>query len=117
VAVLGTIPSRLALAELGQVADGIKEMEKGIAGLRKLGGAPRYQFSLVMLAQAYTRMNRADKALAMLEGASGCVQDHFYNQFSKRENFLVGLGPRPSRHPATSSRNNCHRKARPCRPA
>ena len=31
-----------ALAELGHVADGIAEMENGIAGLLKLGGAPRF---------------------------------------------------------------------------
>ena len=62
-----------ALAELGQLADGIKEMENGIAGLRKLGGAPRLQFSLVTLAQGYARLNRADEALEMLENALGRV--------------------------------------------
>jgi predicted ATPase len=62
-----------ALAELGQVADGIDGMENGIAGLRKLGGAPRLQFALVMLAQGYARLNRADEALEMLENAFGRV--------------------------------------------
>jgi class 3 adenylate cyclase/predicted ATPase len=62
-----------ALAELGQVADGIAEMEKGIAGMRKLGGVPREQFSLVMLAQGYARLNQVDEALAMVENALGRV--------------------------------------------
>ena len=63
-----------ALAELGQVADGVAEMErKGIAGMRKVGGVPREQFSLVMLAQGYARLNQVDEALALVENALGRV--------------------------------------------
>ena len=63
-----------ALAELGQVAEGIEEMENGIAGLRKLGGAPRLQFALVALARGYAKLNRADEALEMLKNALGRVE-------------------------------------------
>jgi adenylate cyclase len=56
-----------ALAELGEVEKGVAEMEEGIAGFGRLGGVPRKQFALAMLAQGYQRLGRHDEALAIFD--------------------------------------------------
>jgi class 3 adenylate cyclase/tetratricopeptide (TPR) repeat protein len=57
-----------ALAELGDVARGVAEMEAAIAGFVPLGGVPRRAFTVAMLAKGYEKLGRFYEALAMLEG-------------------------------------------------
>jgi predicted ATPase len=56
-----------ATAELGQLEDGIAEMEAAMAGFRRLGGVPRLRSMNALLAQSYGRIGRCDEALAMLD--------------------------------------------------
>ena len=63
-----------AQAELGQVEEGIAEMEAGIAGFRQLGGVPRQQYTIAVLAAAYARMGRIEEGLTMLDGALAHVE-------------------------------------------
>ncbi len=63
-----------ALAELGEVEKGVAEMEEGIAGFGRLGGVPRKQFALAMLAQSYQRLGRHDEALAIFDQALAHVE-------------------------------------------
>ena len=58
-----------AIAELGEVDKGVAEMEEGIAGFDRLGGVPRKQFTVAMLAQGYQRLGRLDEALAIFDQA------------------------------------------------
>jgi len=58
-----------ARAELGQLEEGIAGMEAGIAGFRQLGGVPRQQYTIAVLAWAYARSGRIEPGLTMLEGA------------------------------------------------
>jgi len=61
-----------ALAELGQPAQGIAEMEAGVAGFR--GGQPFQQYAIALLAQAYARTGRTDQALTMLSEALAHIE-------------------------------------------
>jgi predicted ATPase len=63
-----------ALTELGKVERGVAEMEEGIAGFGRLGGVPRKQFALAMLAQGYQRVGRHDEALAFFDQALAHVE-------------------------------------------
>jgi len=63
-----------ALADLGQLAEGIAEMEIGIAGFRKMGGVPRQQYAIACLARSYSQAGQAEKALAMLDAAIAQVE-------------------------------------------
>ena len=65
----GTYHRGWAQAELGEVERGVAEMEAGIAGFDRIGGVPRKQFALAMLAQGYHRLGRSDQALALLDRA------------------------------------------------
>jgi hypothetical protein len=56
-----------ALAELGDIARGVAEMEAGIAGFVSVGGAPRQAFTAAMLAKGYEKLGRIDQAIAMLD--------------------------------------------------
>jgi len=56
-----------ALAELGQLEQGVAEMMDGIAALQ--GGAWHAQHLSALLAQSYARMGRPDKALTILNQA------------------------------------------------
>jgi tetratricopeptide (TPR) repeat protein len=58
-----------ALAQLGQVADGVDEMAEGIAGFDRLGGVPFQRFSIALLAHGQARLGRHSEALAMLDTA------------------------------------------------
>ena len=49
-------------------------MEQGIAGFGRLGGVPRKQFALAMLAQGYQRLGRHDEALAIFDQALAHVE-------------------------------------------
>ena len=58
-----------ALAELGQLHQGIAEMERGIAGSRRLGGSPFQQHAAALLAHAYARTGRIEEGLTLLNEA------------------------------------------------
>ena len=58
-----------ALAQLGQVAEGVAEMTEGIAGFERLGGVPFQRFSIALLAHGHARLGRHSEALAMLDQA------------------------------------------------
>jgi tetratricopeptide (TPR) repeat protein len=62
------------LGELGQLEQGVTEMELGIASFRRQGGAPRRQYTIALLAQDYARMGRMEKALETLNGALAQVE-------------------------------------------
>jgi predicted ATPase len=63
-----------ALAELGQLEQGLAEMEAGVAGFRRLGGVPSQQYTIALLAQGYARMGRTEEALAMLNNALAQIE-------------------------------------------
>jgi class 3 adenylate cyclase/tetratricopeptide (TPR) repeat protein len=56
-----------ALTELGNIEQGVVEMEAGIAGFVPMGGVPRQAFTAAMLAKAYEKLGRIDRAIAMLD--------------------------------------------------
>ena len=58
-----------ASAELGQVDLGIAEMEKAMAGLRRIGGAPFQQYATAVLAHFYASTGRTEEGLKMLNEA------------------------------------------------
>jgi adenylate cyclase len=63
-----------AVAELGDVEKGVAEMAEGIVGFGRLGGVPRKQYALAMLAQGYQRLGRHDEALAIFDQALAHVE-------------------------------------------
>ncbi len=56
-----------ALAELGDTARGVAEMEAAIAGFVPIGGVPRQAFAVAMLAKGYEKLGRIDQAIVMLD--------------------------------------------------
>jgi tetratricopeptide (TPR) repeat protein len=58
-----------ALAELGQLEQGIADMEAAIAGAARIGQAPGQQEHIALLAEAYGKIGQTQKALAMLDEA------------------------------------------------
>jgi len=71
---LGRFHLGWALAELGQLEQGVMEMETGVAGFRKLGGVPRQQHAIALLAEGYARIGRTDEALTMLTEALARIE-------------------------------------------
>jgi predicted ATPase len=63
-----------ALFELGQAAEGLAEMEIGIAGFKRLGNVPRQQYLIALYAEATARIGRIEEALTTLNEALGHVQ-------------------------------------------
>ena len=63
------------MTELGHLEDGVSEMEEGITDFRRFGGAPKFPFTLAVLAQAYARLGRHDQALAMLDEALARIEN------------------------------------------
>jgi predicted ATPase len=63
-----------ALAELGQLAQGMVEMEEAIANVRRLGGTPDLRYALALLASGYSRMDQTEKGLTMLNEVLERVQ-------------------------------------------
>ena len=57
-----------ALAELGQLEQGVAEMEVGIATLQRQGGVVGQQYAIALLANGYARLGRAEEAISMLTG-------------------------------------------------
>jgi tetratricopeptide (TPR) repeat protein len=58
-----------SLAELGQLEQGIIEMETAIDGIRRSGGAPMLQYLITVLAQAHARMGQSEKGLVIMNEA------------------------------------------------
>jgi class 3 adenylate cyclase/tetratricopeptide (TPR) repeat protein len=58
-----------AIAELGQVEQGIVEIEAASDRVAQMGGAPMQSHLMEQLASAYGRIGQTEKALAMLEAA------------------------------------------------
>jgi len=56
-----------ALFQLGKAAEGLEEMELGIAGSRQLGGVPRLQYLIALHAAAVARIGRVEEALTTLD--------------------------------------------------
>jgi tetratricopeptide (TPR) repeat protein len=63
-----------ALAELGQLEQGLAEMEMGIASFRRRGGHPRQQFMIALLARDYAKMGRTEEALGTLKEALAHIE-------------------------------------------
>jgi tetratricopeptide (TPR) repeat protein len=63
-----------ALFELGQVSQGLAEMDAGIAGFQRLGGVPRLQYLIAVRAEAIARIGRVDEALTMLDEALAHIE-------------------------------------------
>jgi predicted ATPase len=55
-----------ALSELGQVSEGVAEMDAGIAGFQRLGGVPRLQYLIAIRAEAIARLGRTEEALTIV---------------------------------------------------
>jgi hypothetical protein len=49
-------------------------MEAGVQGFRRLGGVPRQQYAIAVLAQGYARMGRTGEPLAMLNEALAQIE-------------------------------------------
>jgi tetratricopeptide (TPR) repeat protein len=85
-----------ALFELGQVSEGLAEMEVGIASFQRLGGVPRLQYLNTVRAEAIARTGRIDKALTILNetlaniGRSGDNAEHSEMLRLKGEVLLMG---------------------------
>src|SRR5215831_18809193 len=62
---LGQFNRAWALTELGQLEQGITEMETSIDGIRRDGGEPLLQYFITVLAQAYARSGQTEKGLTM----------------------------------------------------
>ncbi len=63
-----------ALAEQGQLEQGVAEMEAGVAGFRRLSGVPWQQYTIALLARGYARMGRKEEALEMLNEALAHIE-------------------------------------------
>jgi tetratricopeptide (TPR) repeat protein len=55
-----------ALIALGQITEGIAEMEAGIVGFQRQGGAPFLQYAIALRAEAIARVGRVDESLTIL---------------------------------------------------
>jgi tetratricopeptide (TPR) repeat protein len=63
-----------ALFELGQVSQGLLEMEAGLAGFDRLGGVPRQQYWIVVRARALAMIGRVDEALLKINQALAHIE-------------------------------------------
>ncbi|HXW84367.1 MAG TPA: zinc ribbon domain-containing protein [Candidatus Binataceae bacterium] len=63
-----------ALAELGQLEEGIAETTQGIAGFRETGGVPRQQYVIACFARSLARVGRTQESLALLNEALAHVE-------------------------------------------
>jgi tetratricopeptide (TPR) repeat protein len=70
----GQVHHGWAVAELGQLEQGVAEMEAGIAGFHRSGGVPRLQYAIALLAQGYDRIGRKEEALGMLNEALAQIE-------------------------------------------
>jgi len=63
-----------ALFDLGHFAEGLAEMEIGIAGCERLGNVPRLQYLIAQHAEATARIGRVEEALTGLNEALAHVE-------------------------------------------
>src|SRR5262249_32783253 len=63
-----------ALSELGQLKQGIAEMEAGTADASWSSGVPWLQYNSALLAQGHARMGRTEEALGMLNEALAHIE-------------------------------------------
>ena len=106
-----------AFVELGQLAQGMVEMEEAIANVRRLGGTPDLRYAIALLASGYARMGQTEKALTMLNEALEFIErtgeklDHAEMLRLKGEVLLMGD------RSATAQAEKCFHEAlqsRPC---
>jgi len=79
--VMGTIVRGWALAEQGQVGEGIEQMRQGLAAWRATGAEFRRPYYLSLLAEAYGKGEQIGEGLNMLAQALAAVDktdEHFY---------------------------------------
>jgi predicted ATPase len=70
----GQVGRGSALAELGRFNEAIADMEAGIAGFRRIGGAVRLQYYIAQLARGYARVGQREKGLTMLNDALALIE-------------------------------------------
>jgi class 3 adenylate cyclase/tetratricopeptide (TPR) repeat protein len=58
-----------ALVEEGHLKEGIIDMEWAVASIRRIGGAPWFQYTIALLAQAYAKAGQTTKGRRMLNEA------------------------------------------------
>jgi class 3 adenylate cyclase/tetratricopeptide (TPR) repeat protein len=58
-----------ALVEEGHLKEGIIDMEWAVASIRRIGGAPWFQYTIALLAQAYAKAGETAKGRIMLNEA------------------------------------------------
>jgi adenylate cyclase len=66
---LGHLIHGSAWFELGQLLRGVAELEEAIADCRRIGGYPRQQYYISLVAHTYARMGQSEKGLSMLDEA------------------------------------------------
>jgi class 3 adenylate cyclase/predicted ATPase len=71
-----TIRRGWALAEQGQLEEGIAHMHQGLAVLHAMGGELTRPHTLCLLAEAYGKMGQIEKGLALLSEALAGVEDN-----------------------------------------
>jgi tetratricopeptide (TPR) repeat protein len=95
-----------ALAELGQLAQGIAEMEDAIAS-----APPWQQYANALLAQGYAKMGRTDEALAMLNQALARIESTGERMGQAEILRLKGEVLRMRDNVATAEAEHCFRAA------
>ena len=63
-----------AVAELGQVEAGVAEIEEAVAVFSRIGGVPREQYAIALLADGHARLGRSEQALSMLKAALAHIE-------------------------------------------
>jgi class 3 adenylate cyclase/tetratricopeptide (TPR) repeat protein len=63
-----------ALAELGQVAQGVVEMEAAILNFRRMGGVPHLPYAIALVASSYATMGQTEKGLALLNESLALIE-------------------------------------------
>ena len=71
---LGRFFHGCALADLGDLEQGVAEMEAGMADIRRQGGLPRQQYAAVLLARGYARMGRMEEAVRMIDAVLAQIE-------------------------------------------
>jgi predicted ATPase len=75
------LPRGWALAQQGEVAEGIAQIRQGFAGWRAAGMGVAWPWWLALLAEAYSKVGQLDEGLRALEEALAAVQhneEHYY---------------------------------------
>ena len=100
-----------ALSELGQTAEGLAEMEAGIAGCERLGGVPGIQYFKALHAECLAKSGKRAEAVSLLNQSLACIEetgakvDHAEILRLKGEVLLMGD------RSATAEAERCFREA------